>query len=429
MKIGLITESLSPHQLPLANQLINLVGSKNFRYLCRTTLTKGRASLGWQQTDVPEWVIITNSSRKAKKEAAFWEDNAEVIISGIRNYNLFEKRSAKCKLSFYMSERWFKQSWGFAKLLIPHYFYMSSRFVNLLKSPYFYYLPIGNYAANDMLKLIGFMLNKFNLFMHFPELSPVLNVPCSKFIISSKGNNGHPDYSKFLANVESTFLPHMRLWGYFVDKSLQTGDENKKIGNCINILWVGRLLPWKDIDILIKSVKKLILEGADIKLTIIGRGPQVKRLKNLSKIPAENRLRLKQFRGALDNRINFLPPVPIREVREFMKNSDIYVLPSNSYEGWGAVVNEAMEEGCAVIASSQSGAGATMITHGENGLLFESGDVEDLIMCISKCYNNRQFLEKLKSEAKNTMANVWGVENGAMSIMNLIGEIQSGLVK
>ena len=44
-----------------------------------------------------------------------------------------------------------------------------------------------------------------------------------------------------------------------------------------------------------------------------------------------------------------------------MQSHDMYIFASNSFDGWGAVVNEAIEEGMTVVASRESGSGATIL--------------------------------------------------------------------
>ena len=79
--------------------------------------------------------------------------------------------------------------------------------------------------------------------------------------------------------------------------------------------------------------------------------------------------------------IRFYPPVPIEEVRKLMWSHDVYVFSSNGYEGWGAVVSEALEEGMRVIASSDSGAGATLLPKDRQ---FRSSDVNRLVELLRK---------------------------------------------
>jgi hypothetical protein len=58
-----------------------------------------------------------------------------------------------------------------------------------------------------------------------------------------------------------------------------------------------------------------------------------------------------------------------------MHTHDLYILPSDGGEGWGAVLNEALEEGMAVLASLESGSGATILPPEQ---LFHAGDAKEL---------------------------------------------------
>jgi glycosyltransferase involved in cell wall biosynthesis len=64
------------------------------------------------------------------------------------------------------------------------------------------------------------------------------------------------------------------------------------------------------------------------------------------------------------------------QVRKHMEEGDIFAFTSNSLEGWGAVVNEAMNAGCAIVAGSAPGAVVTMIRDGENGCVYEEESYE-----------------------------------------------------
>ena len=48
-----------------------------------------------------------------------------------------------------------------------------------------------------------------------------------------------------------------------------------------------------------------------------------------------------------------------------MEKSHIHLFTSNHLEGWGAVVNEAMNSGCAVVANREAGAVPYLIEHGK----------------------------------------------------------------
>ena len=47
MKFAFFTNIISPHQMPLARELVNLLGADEYRYVYTEAEEKGRADLGW----------------------------------------------------------------------------------------------------------------------------------------------------------------------------------------------------------------------------------------------------------------------------------------------------------------------------------------------------------------------------------------------
>ena len=94
------------------------------------------------------------------------------------------------------------------------------------------------------------------------------------------------------------------------------------------------------------------------------------------------------------------------EVREVMRNHDVFVLSSNAFEGWGAVVNEALEEGMKVVGTFEAGASATILPVNN---LFHSGDWRGL----------RQILTGIIQDAG---IGLWTAESAARAMMLMIYE-------
>ena len=67
-----------------------------------------------------------------------------------------------------------------------------------------------------------------------------------------------------------------------------------------------------------------------------------------------------------------------------MQEADVLILPS-VYDGWGAVVNEALQVGCYVICSDACGASDLMKKESRLGKVFRRGDEQALADCISWC--------------------------------------------
>lgn len=109
----------------------------------------------------------------------------------------------------------------------------------------------------------------------------------------------------------------------------------------VRILYVGQLIPRKGIDLLLRALAAE--RNANWSLTIVGSGP------------AESALRELAAGGGIADRISWITAVPNAAIPATMTGHDVLVLPSR-YDGWGAVVNEALSVGTPVICSDMSGA-------------------------------------------------------------------------
>ena len=118
-----------------------------------------------------------------------------------------------------------------------------------------------------------------------------------------------------------------------------------------NIVTVGRLVPWKQIDHLIKAVT----ECEDVGLVIVGDGPERRRLEATV---VENQL---------TDRVYFAGHQSKEEAFALMSACDIFVLNS-TYEGFPHVVLEAMCAGLPVVATAAGGT-PELVRDGENGIL------------------------------------------------------------
>ncbi len=154
-------------------------------------------------------------------------------------------------------------------------------------------------------------------------------------------------------------------WGYFTE--VGEGLPQKPGNSNVKVLWVGRMLKWKRVDLLLRALASAKDSGIPFECTIVGAGPEKDRLVHLGR-----RLRLGP------ECLVFQDPIAPDLVRQKMRESDIYVLSSDRGEGWGAVAGEAMAEGCVLIANEQAGSARELIVDGVTGFLFRDGDVGQL---------------------------------------------------
>jgi glycosyltransferase involved in cell wall biosynthesis len=157
-------------------------------------------------------------------------------------------------------------------------------------------------------------------------------------------------------------------WAYYVENGTTNKIQNVTVNDLnYNIVYVGRLVDGKGIEHLINAVRSIKKEFS---LRIIGDGPIFLRLVKLVR------------KLDLGNKITFLHSVPNSVVREILRNSDLLVLPSNSKDGWGAVINEALMEGCPVICSDNCGA-IVLLNNTYRGSSFHAGNIRSLASLIT----------------------------------------------
>lgn len=380
MKFVMYTNSVSPHQLPLARELVKRIGCENFRYIYTTPLNKERTNLGWPILS-EAWVVCETD---ATEECQTWLENCDILMTGFRCVDLFSRRSTKGLKSIYSAERWFKPWMGMLRLLQPSYFKMAWSFVKLLRtSSKVFYFPMGIHAARDMARLSGLFAGDLRSLFRAPKLD-FEKRPGGKIYSCV-------EHEESVERDKKYCLDKMRMWGYYVEPSrkdaLPVQEASKTKPQEIKVLWVGRLLNLKRVDTIVRAVgehanlKRVDNSLPKITLDIYGTGPEETGLKKLA--------------AKYDDVIKFYPPVPIDEVRRLMREHNIYVLASNAYEGWGAVVSEALEEGMKVIGTYEAGSSATILP---KECLFKSGDWKGL-------------LKLLQDDAPRVGIGSWSAEN------------------
>lgn len=201
-------------------------------------------------------------------------------------------------------------------------------------------------------------------------------------------------------------------WGYFPETKIY--DDIKTVilkKSTFSILWVARLIEWKHPEVPIKIVKRLKDSGYRVNLSIIGNGPLQTRIENMIE-----ELDLK-------NEVHLLGALKPTEVRKYMEKSEIFLFTSDRNEGWGAVLNEAMNSGCAVVASHKIGSVPYLINDKENGLIYKDGDLQDLYTKTKLLLDKKNLQVSLGIRAYETIVNLWSPQNAAKRLIQLIEEI------
>jgi sugar transferase (PEP-CTERM/EpsH1 system associated) len=147
---------------------------------------------------------------------------------------------------------------------------------------------------------------------------------------------------------------------------------------------VGRLVPIKDHRTLLKAAALFSGSGIDVRVLVVGSGPERERLQS-------------QATGALEARVYFAGDS--NRVPELLNAMDVFVLPSLG-EGMSNTLLEAMAAGLPVLATNVGG-NPEIIEDNVNGSLFTPGDAQWLADRLNLMARDPALIHQLGTAARN----------------------------
>lgn len=366
MKLVFYSIVLNHHQVYVADEFYRILG-ENYAFV---ELTKCNQNKG-AQNDFSQrpYLIRAWKSTDDYNMAMQLAKTAEVcVFSGYEALPFQKVRMNLGLLSFDMSERWLKK--GLINLVSPR----------ILKMFFAYH--------------IGGWKNK-----------PIYKLCCSAF-------------AKLDMNLLGMYKEKCYKWGYFtnVDANLniQSKKQNFSSSKSISFMWCARFLKWKHPELPIYLASKLMEKGYKFTLDMYGAGVELENTKKLAR------------NLAVEDVVSFKGNVPNDQIIQAMCTHDIFLFTSDSNEGWGAVANEAMSNGCCFVGSNKIGSVPYLVEEGDNGLIFESCDIESLTDKVMYLMDHPDKLYQLAEAGVFTMQNVWSPECAAKNLLKLIMSLQNG---
>ena len=163
-------------------------------------------------------------------------------------------------------------------------------------------------------------------------------------------------------------LPHFQ-------KAHELREPNTK--NDAPLLYFGRLSPEKGIDDLLRAMQNV----PQMRLIVAGDGPQ--------------RAALQELTASLGlSNVEFVGQVGRAQRDALIAQSRFTVLPSHAYETLGKTILESYGEGRGVVASDL-GSRREFVHEGETGLLYRTGDVNQLATAIQTLSSRPELAEKM----------------------------------
>ena len=178
------------------------------------------------------------------------------------------------------------------------------------------------------------------------------------------------------------------------------------------LIHIGRLVPWKRVDILIRSFARIRKKFPGSELVIVGEGPEGPRLRALAE------------RLGMGGAVRFVGGVyHPAALGRYLLSANVYVLAGMG----GLSINDAMCFGLPVICSVCDGTEKRLVIEGYNGLYFEKGNEKDLADKIIHLFNNPQMIKKMGSHSTDIIKkeiNIQSVINGYLNAFNYVMQNQ-----
>lgn len=225
-----------------------------------------------------------------------------------------------------------------------------------------------------------------------------------KLWLLAAGAGAAEDYRRF-----GLFRGQAVKWGYFPPP----GSAARREKDPALVLWAGRLLELKHPEYALRAAARLRGEGILFRMELMGCGP------------LEEHLRASVRGLGLEPWVTLTGAARPEDVRRRMEEAGIFLFTSDRREGWGAVLWEAMEGGCALAAHDGAGSVLFLLRHGENGLICPSGDEEGLYQNLRELLLDPARQRELGDEARR-MAELWSGERAAAALTELIRALMEG---
>jgi glycosyltransferase involved in cell wall biosynthesis len=358
---------LNHHQAPVADELWELCkGEYRFVELMQPSedINKG----GRKYDDRP-YLIRVWEGEAEKAEAMRLAVMAEVCVFGGDLALPYQKaRLKKNLLSFEVGERWLKRGWK-------------------------------NLFSPRLLKMIGAYY-----------LYGWRNKPLYKLCASAYATN-----DQYLLG---TFKGKCFKWGYFtkVDdgSEVEAPKQDASTSEMTSLMWCARFLRWKHPELPVQLAYRLKEKGYKFHIDMFGSGEELDNTNALiTNLSVEDCVTL---RGNLPN----------EEILKEMRNHSIFLFTSDRNEGWGAVLNESMANGCVPVASDAIGSVPYLINDGVNGFVFHSEDIKSLENSVSLLLDDPNQMNEISKNALYSLKEEWSPRAAAGRLIELSKTLLEG---
>ena len=365
MKVTMISNYINHHQIPFSNAFCNTEGIE-YCFIQTEPMEEERIKMGWglDPKSLP-YVKLVYEEEELCKQLIMESDI--LLVGWQEREDLIKPRLDAGKFTIRMSERLYRE--GQYRAVSPRGLMRKYREHTKYRKGNVYLLCYGAYVPSD-----------FHIVRAYPG--------------------------------------KMFRFGYFPETKVFEGNslfESKPSLDTLHIVWAGRFMPLKHPEFVTRLAKDLKEKGYSFHVHFVGSGEM------------EEELLKQREQWNLTEEITMYGFQSPAKVREIMEKSHIHLFTSNHLEGWGAVVNEAMNSGCAEVVNSEVGAAPFLIQHKKNGLIYKEGSYEDFRACVLSLFENKELITLYGKKAYESIVTEWNAENAAGQILQFYENWKQGV--
>lgn len=372
MRLTIVSNYINHHQIPMSNALYERLGA-DFAFIQTSPMEEDRVKMGWgsEVSDIPYLKLYYEEEASC---ADLMLESDIVVFGGVEDESYIKPRLNAGKIVIRASERLYRE--GQWKSISPRGRKKKYEDHTQYADAPVYLLCHGAYVASDFAIVQAYPGKKF-VWGYFPTVNRY--------------------------DLDALFLQKRHV-------------ENGS-GTCVRILWAGRFLKLKHPEYAIKAARYLKRQGISFHLDMVGGGE------------LEESLRQMTERYGLTDAVTFHGFLPPQRVREFMEQADVFLFTSNYLEGWGAVLNEAMNSACAVVAGHGIGAVPFLLKHGKNGLVYKTGNFREFQAYVLQLCQDASLCRRLGTNAYRTMTDAWNPHEAADRLYSFCEGLLKGEVR
>lgn len=379
MKITFVSNYINHHQIPFCEAMREALG-EDYVFIQTQTMEEERVKLGWQQEEELPYVKYAYEEQEACSKLVM--DSDIVIWGGVEDETMLKPRLEAGKPVLRYSERLYKT--GQWKAVSPRGLRKKYRDHTRYRMAPVYLLCAGAYVASDF-HIIRAYPQKMFKWGYFPA--------CKEY------------------DLDSLMAGKCR-----EEKTSAGGPEaaDAKEGTRTELLWAARFIDWKHPELVAALAEELAKSRRDFHITMIGGGELMAAMEAMIQ-----EKHLEEF-------ITLAGTKTPEEVRTAMEKASIFLMTSDRQEGWGAVMNEAMNSGCAVIADRMEGAAPYLIEHGVNGFTYKKASGQALAQLVIPLLDSGEYCEEIGRKAYETIAGEWNARTATERLLQICRDVADG---